>query len=449
MDIFGSSGVRGVVNDGMTPAFALQVAQAAGTVWSAPRVAVARDTRTSGRMLADAVASGLTSVGVEVDRLGVVPTPAAHHHATAHAIPAVIVTASHNPPEFNGIKLVGADGVGLDVDTLERIEAVITREPTPTASWDTVGTQQRIDDRREAYVESVLAAVDRDRIRGAGLTVALDPAHGAGCLTSPSLLRQIGCEVHTVNADANGRFPGRDPEPVPENLADLCRLVEAVDADLGIAHDGDADRAVFVDETGTPIDGSASLAALAGEELSAGEVMVSAVNVSQRVVDAVKAADATLELTPIGATYIAERITELRADDVPVPVAGEGNGGVIFPPFRTVRDGAYTAARFLELVADRPASAVVAPYTGYHMVRENVAYEDAAHRERLLERAEGWARDHVGTLDTRDGYRIDLGDAWTLIRPSGTEPLIRVYAEAEDLDRAQRLVAEAAAAIDT
>ena len=448
MDIFGSSGVRGVVNDEITPTFALQVAQAAGTVWSASRVAVARDTRTSGRMLADAVSSGLGSVGVDVDRLGVVPTPAAHHHAAANGMPAVIVTASHNPPKFNGIKLVGTDGVGLDIETLEQIETAVIDGPTPTAAWDVVGTQRSIQDRREAYIKSVLEAVDRTAIQAAELTIALDPAHGAGCFTTPPLLRRLGCEVHTVNADANGRFPGRDPEPVPEHLKDLCRLVKAVDADLGIAHDGDADRAVFIDETGSPIDGSASLAALAAEELTDGDTMVSAVNVSQRVVDAVEGVGATLELTPIGATYLAERITDLRAGDTAVPIAGEGNGGIIFPPFRTARDGAYTAARFLELIADRPASAVVAPYTGYHMVRENIAYEDTTHRDRLLERAQTWAREHSGTLDTRDGYRIDTDDAWVLIRPSGTEPLIRVYAEAADPERAQHLVTKATTAMD-
>lgn len=447
MDVFGSSGVRGVINDELTPAFVLQIVQAAGTVWEHDRAAIARDTRTSGEVLADAAASGLKSVGVDVDRLGVVPTPAAQQYAASKEVPAVLVTASHNPPEFNGIKLVGADGVGLAVDALEAIEAVYHDHRHEYAEWSSLGTGQVIDDQQTAYVDHLLEAVDTPRIKEAELTVALDPGHGAGCHTSPELFRRLGCRVYTVNATPDGRFPGRYPEPVPDRLGALASLVKATNADVGIAHDGDADRAVFVDETGTPIDGSASLAALAAEELSDGDAMVSAVNVSQRVVDAVDTAGARLELTPIGATYLLSRIQELQATGESVPIAGEGNGGIMFPSYRIARDGAYTAARFLELLTDRPASTVVEPYRGYHLLRDNRTYETVAEREAILDRAATWAEAQSGTVDTRDGYRVDFGDAWVLIRPSGTEPLVRVYAEAAERDRAATLRADAVAAI--
>lgn len=448
MEVFGSSGVRGVVNDTMTPAFVLQIAQAAGTVWEHDRAAIARDTRTSGELLADAAASGLKSVGVDVDRLGVVPTPAGQQYAANERVPAILVTASHNPPEFNGIKLIGADGVGLAVDALEEIEAVYHDSAYESTEWSTLGVGQGIDDQQAAYVDQLLEAVGTTRIEQAELTVALDPGHGAGCQTSPELFRRLGCRVHTVNATPDGHFPGRYPEPVPDRLSALVSLVQATDADLGIAHDGDADRAVFVDETGTPIDGSASLAALAAAELTEHDTMVSAVNVSQRVVDAVEAAGAEVELTPIGATYLVSRIQELQATGETVPIAGEGNGGVIFPPYRIARDGAYTAVRFLELLLEQPASAVVEPYRGYHLLRDNLTYETTAERETLLDRAATWAETQSGVVDTRDGYRVDFGDAWVLVRPSGTEPLVRVYAEAADRDRAATLRAEAVAAME-
>ena len=448
MDVFGSSGVRGVINKEMTPAFVLQIAQAAGSVWDHERAAVARDTRTSGELLTDAVASGLKSVGVDVDRLGVVPTPAAQQYAAAEAVPAVIVTASHNPPEFNGIKLVGADGVGLSVDALERIEALVQDDAYEYADWATLGQGHEIDGQTGVYIEQLLAAADRASIEAAQLTVALDPGHGAGCVTSPELFRRLGCRVYTVNATPDGQFPGRYPEPVADRLGDLTDLVRTTSADIGIAHDGDADRAVFVDETGRVIDGSASLAALAAADLSGGDTMVSAVNVSQRVVDVVEDAGAALKLTPIGATYLLSRIQELQAAGETVPVAGEGNGGIMFPPYRTARDGAYTAVRFLELVTDTAASAVVEPYRGYHLLRDNIAYETADKRERLLTRAATWADTQDGSVDTRDGYRIDFGDAWVLIRPSGTEPLVRIYAEATDRERARGLVENAVAAME-
>ncbi|MFB6282043.1 MAG: phosphoglucosamine mutase [Haloferacaceae archaeon] len=448
MELFGSSGTRGTVGEAMTPSLVLRVARAAGTVWGADEAAVARDTRTSGAMLAAAAASGLASVGTDAVLLGPVPTPGVAAHCEREGMPALVVTASHNPPAYNGVKLLGADGVELTVEALERVERRVFTEPVAEAAWDGVGDLRRVADANERYVTDLLDAADRDRIADAGLTVAVDPGHGAGALTSPEFFRRLGCEVVTANAQPDGHFPGRDPEPVPGNLGDLRRLVRAADADLGVAHDGDADRAIFVDETGETVPGEASLAALVAAELDPGDAVVAAVNASQRLVDVVEAADARLELTPIGATNIVTRIRDLRADGVSVPVAGEGNGGVYFPEYRLSRDGAHTAARFLELVAERPASAVVEPHLDYHFVRRSVEHGSERERERLLAAAAEYAADAPVDPDTTDGYRLDFGDAWVLVRPSGTEPKVRVYAEARDPDRADRLADDLVSALE-
>ncbi|AKH96657.1 phosphoglucosamine mutase [Halanaeroarchaeum sulfurireducens] len=441
MDVFGSSGVRGVANEELTPSFALRVALAAGTVWDAERVAVARDTRTTGRMLANAATSGLQSAGVDVDRLGVVPTPALQSYCEAAGVPGVMITASHNPPEYNGVKLVGADGIELPVTELERIEEVLVAESFETTRWDGTGSDDAVDGARRRYLTELLAAVDRDRIADAELTVAIDPGNGAGAFTSPEFFRRLGCDVVTVNAQGDGHFPGRDPEPVVETLDDLGALVRAADADVGIAHDGDADRAVFFDETGAFVEGDTTLAALAAAELEPGDTTVSAVTVSQRLVDVVDRKGAELELTSIGSTHIMTRIRELREAGETVPVAGEGNGGVIFPSYRVNRDGAYTAARFLELLADAPASEVLAPYDGYENVRVNVPYETDAERDRLVDAIADYAEAAEGAeYTTIDGYRLDYGDAWVLARPSGTEPVVRIYAEARERSRAATLV---------
>ncbi len=439
MEVFGSSGTRGVANETLTPGFVVRVARAAGTAWGADRVALGRDTRLTGPMLADAATAGLNSVGADVDRLGVLPTPALQAYAAAEGVPGLMVTASHNPAPYNGIKLVGADGVELDVPAMERVEDTYLAERFESASWDAVGRGREVEGARRRYREGLLAAVDREAIADAGLTVAVDPGHGAGALTNPDFFRELGCRVVTVHAQPDGRFPGRDPEPVEANLGDLKSLVTAADADLGVAHDGDADRAIFVDETGAYVEGDAALAALAADCLEAGDVTVSAVNVSQRLVDAAEAAGASVELTPIGSTRIVTRVRELRAEDESVPIAGEGNGGIIFPNHRLVRDGAYTAARFLERLVEAPASEVVAPHADYHNVRHNLAYESEAERTALVRAAEGYARDADAELTTIDGYRLDYGDAWVLARPSGTEPLVRIYAEAGDPDRAREL----------
>jgi phosphomannomutase/phosphoglucomutase len=419
MQIFGSSGVRGIVGEELTPSDAVRVAQAAGGEFDPGRVAVARDTRRTGGVFVDAVSSGLASVGHDVDRVGTVPTPALQAYCEREELPGVMVTASHNPPAFNGLKLVGPEGIELTSDSLNRVEARLDGDPGLVA-WDEAGQRRRVDG-------------------DADLTVALDPGHGAGALTSPELFAALGCTVKTVNAQPDGRFPGRDPEPVESTLGELRSLVYATDADLGVAHDGDADRAMFVDETGSHVEGAAALAALAAAKLESGDTCVSAVNVSQRLVDVAAAADAEMELTPVGSTHIITAIRELLAAGETVPVAGESNGGIFFPDYRLARDGAYTAARFLELVASQPASAVVAPYDDYHNVRENLHHHDDREREAMLEAVARAARESDATVDTTDGHRLDYGDGWVLARPSGTEPIIRVYAEARDPDRAAGL----------
>ncbi|MDQ2050176.1 phosphoglucosamine mutase [Natronolimnohabitans sp. A-GB9] len=442
MQVFGSSGTRGVANEELTPEFVLRVAKAAGTAWGVDRVGIARDTRYTGRMLADAAASGLASTGTDVDRLGIVPTPGAQAYAEREGVPIMVITASHNPPQYNGVKLVGADGIELAVSDLEDIEEVLLAEGFEVAAWDETGRVREVDGVKRTYVDELLAAADRETIADAELTVALDPGHGAGTLTSPEFFRELGCRVVTVNSQPDGHFPGRDPEPVRDNLEDLGQLVRATDADIGIAHDGDADRAIFFDENGEYVSGDAALAALAAAELEKGDTTVSAVNVSQRLVDVVGEVGADLELTPIGSTNIITRIEELEANGEHVPIAGEGNGGIFFPSYRLTRDGAFTAARFLELVAEQPVSEVVAPYGGYANVRHNIAYESTAERDAMLDAAANHAHAADAELNTRDGYRLDYGDAWVLARPSGTEPLVRIYAEARNDDRAGELADE-------
>ncbi|QSG10367.1 phosphoglucosamine mutase [Halapricum desulfuricans] len=443
MKVFGSSGVRGVVNETLTPEYALQVAMAAGTVWrtdsGVSRVAVAHDTRTSGGMIADAARSGLASVGFDVDYLGTIPTPGAQAYADEQSIPALMVTASHNPPQHNGIKLIGPDGIELAVDDLEQVEQRLLGERFERSQWDDIGQTRTIDGVRQAYIDQLLEAVDRERIADADLTVALDPGHGAGAVTSPQFFRELGCHVLTINAQPDGHFPGRKPEPVADNLGDLKRLVETSDADLGVAHDGDADRAIFVDETGSFIEGDAALAALAREELRAGDGVVSAVSSSQRLVDVADEVGAELHLTQIGSSHIITKVQQLQKAGTRVPIAGEGNGGIIFPGYRTIRDGAYTAARFCELLADRRASEIAADYDAYYNVRKNVSYADEGERSAMIDAIETVAHETDAEVRTIDGHRLEFDDGWVLARPSGTEPLVRVYAEARDRDRAEQL----------
>lgn len=445
MELFGSSGIRDVVGEGLTPGFVITIGAAVGSVLAADRIAVGRDTRLSGPMLEQAVSAGITAVGTDVVRLGMLPTPAIQTMAARHGMPAIVVTASHNPPEYNGVKLIGADGIELPPSTLERIESLVLDGRPEYVTWERTGAITQLTGGRQSYVDEIVAGVDRTAIDQAALTVALDPGHGAAAVTTPTILRQLGCRVVSINGDPDGRFPGRNPEPVPDALEDLCRLVRAADADLGIAHDGDGDRAIFVDSGGSPIDGDTSLAALAESVIDAGDVVVSAVNVSQRLVDAVDRREGRLELTPIGSTNIVNRIGECRAANDQVPIAGEGNGGIFFPPFAVRRDGGYTAAKMLELIALRETNIdeIIKPYTGYEKVRHSIRYVDPDERDHLWRAISAEVKAIADSADATvshvDGIRLDLDDGWVLARPSGTEPVIRVQAEGTDLSAVEAL----------
>lgn len=448
MGVFGSSGVRGVVNDDLTPAFVERLAAAVGTEWEASRVAIGRDPRLSGPMLVRAAAAGFMSAGVRVDLVGVAPTPALQDHLGRAGVHGCMVTASHNPPEYNGLKLFDSSGRELSGEDLTRIERAVERRSRRRAQWDRIGDLRRIDAITERYVAGIVADVDAAAIGDRELTVAVDPGHGAASETTPHLCRELGCRVVSVHADADGRFPGRDPEPVPDNLDTLQRLVRASGADLGVAHDGDGDRAVFVDATGEIVDGDSTLALLASALVDEGDTVVTAVNASQRVIDAVRAAGGRIERTPIGSAQLVERIGACRARGDRVPLAGESNGGIFLPEDRPARDGAYVLARMLELVGERPLHERAGEHVGYHMERRSVRYDSPGERSRMVRALEDVAAGTEAEVDRTDGVRLAFPDGWVLARPSGTEPLIRISAEAPDPDRARRYLDRMLAAVE-
>jgi phosphomannomutase/phosphoglucomutase len=435
---FGRMGIRGEANVTVTAERVFELARAATVYWEAARVAVGRDTRTTGEMFDHVATAGVENAGTEVDRLGVVPTPALQRYVETRSIPGLQITASHNPPDHNGVKLVGRDGSVLEPTAVDAV-ASLAEEGAPTAPPESTGQSRTVEGANDEYVESVVESVDREAIREAAPTVVVDPGNGAGSLTSPALFRRLGCQVKTLNANPDGAFPSRDPEPVEAELSELLSFVATSDADLGIAHDGDADRVVFVDESGAFVDGNAAFAALAAAELDDGETVVTTCNASLRLRDVAEAAGGTVEYTPIGNTYVLSRTRELREAGVSVPIAGEGNGGIVYPAHRLGRDGGYVAARFLELLADRSASDLLEPHRGYSFERENVPYDGESNREAIMERAEAWAASADGEHTTLDGYRVDFEESWALVRPSGTEPYVRVYAEAKTPQEATEL----------
>ncbi|MFQ5985804.1 MAG: phosphoglucosamine mutase [Thermoplasmata archaeon] len=434
--LFGTNGIRGVVGTEMTPALARGVAQAAGTIWKGGSVAVGNDTRTSGPMLKAAVLAGLTAAGCRVSDLGGAPSPAVQLYVKEHdLVGGVIVTASHNPPEYNGIKVLDAEGMETPRETEEEIERIYFEGGFATSSWDGVGQVLPVEGTNGRYCEAILDQVDRLAIRENGFRVVLDCANGASTFTSPYLLKALGCQVLTLNAQPDGTFPGHPPEPRSEHLEELTSLVTETGAHLGAAHDGDADRVVFVDERGGYVDGDRSLALVAGHVVGkAGSgTVVTPVSSSSCVEEVVQAAGGEVTYTPVGAPLVARKMYEIQAT-----FGGEENGGLIFPTHQYTRDGALGLAMMLEILAvgKGDLSDRLGRIPTYHLVKARLPCPPDT-RKRVMEALASRVAEH--RVDRTDGLKIFFDGGWVLARPSGTEAVIRVFSEGKTLEDAQRL----------
>ncbi len=437
--LFGTNGIRGVVGSEMNADLAVKVGRAIGTFFGGGSVALARDTRVSGPMLARAAASGLMSAGCDVIDLGIVPTPCAQYFLATAGLRkgGVVVTASHNPREFNGLKAIDGRGMETRREDEEAIEAIFFEDRFHAATWSEVGSIRSDDTAIQRYIDGIQARVEVDAIRRRAFTVVLDPGNGAGCLVTPFLLRALGCRVVSLNAQPDGTFPGRMPEPTPEHLGDLMRVVSEVHADLGIAHDGDADRAIFVDDQGSFVHGDKSLALLARAAIrSRGGTVVTPVSTSSLIDDVVRSASGSVVRTRVGSPIVARTMFEMGA-----AFGGEENGGVIFPDHQFCRDGAMAAAKMLELLAHEKTrlSVLVADLPQYHIQKVNVPVPPER-RDAVLKSLTELAKGR--NVDRTDGVKILEADGAVLLRPSGTEPVFRVYAEGRTRERADALAAE-------
>ena len=457
----GVSGVRGIVGKDLTDEIVGRYARAFG-LWATgrkPLVVVGRDARESGPAFERAVVDGLRSVGCAVVKVGLVPTPtvqlAVEHHAAGGGI---AITASHNPIEWNALKFIGPDGIFLDGADGARVHELAGKDGGGRGRTGEVTTD---DGAVERHLDAVLslAAVDVERIRKRKFTVALDAVRGAGGPVMRALLERLGCEVAGINLETDGRFP-RSPEPVPENLGGLSTLVTRAGAALGIAVDPDVDRLAIVDENGTPIGEDYTLAfavrAVLGGPADGGTggrkrqspsarpgvrpSVVCNLSTSLVVDDAARECGADLVRTPVGEVHVARAILRLAA-----VIGGEGNGGVMYPALHAGRDAPVAAALLLTLLArdGRRMSELVAAAPRYAIVKAKVE-RGAGSREQRLERvyAELRRRFPDARADMQDGLRLAWRDRWLHVRPSNTEPIIRLIAEAPSDAGARELVDE-------
>lgn len=437
--LFGTNGIREVVGAELTAPFVAAVAGGiARAVPPGPPIVVGWDGRTSSPAFSRIVAATLALAGHRVIEVGVLPTPAIQYNVVQLGAQfGVIVTASHNPPEFNGIKCIAADGLEVPRAVEEAIEASVASPSGTGVAYDAVGEISSDTDGARRYVDGILGKVNVEAIRRRHFRVVLDCGNGASVPTSPWLLRRLGCRVVTLNGHLDGTFPGHLSEPTPENLSDLAHTVPAIGADLGIAHDGDADRAVFVDGAGTYLPGERILTLLAQEcvRKTPGGVVVTPVSASQSVEDVVRPLGGEVVYTRVGSPVVTREMQRRHA-----VFGGEENGGLIFPYFQLARDGAMTAAAVLELLAlsGTTLAEAVRDLPAYSLVKEKVPCPIEL-RSRVLEALAVQVESAGGRLVTLDGLKIIGPDGWVLLRPSGTEPLIRVFAEAKDPVRAREL----------
>jgi len=436
---FGTSGIRGRVGETVTAALALEVGRAVGVEArefpggdaGRSRVVVGRDPREHGPTLADALAAGVREAGADVLDLGQAATPTvARAVGWLDADVGVAVTASHNPPSDNGLKLWTASGRAFDADRRERVTRRIRSGVDPVAP-EAYGRRRDAEARRR-HARATAAAVEIDADDPP--RVAVDVGNGAGGVTVDALAG-LGCPVETLNAQPDGTFPARPSEPEASTLGSLCALVGGSDAVLGIAHDGDADRVLAVDETGRFVPKDGLLAVLAGASAGPGDRVAVPVDTSLAVADYLAERDVGLERTPVGDVHVAEAVAGGCA------FGGEPSGAWIWPEVGCP-DATLAACRLTALAAERPLSERVGEVPDYPIRRESVETDRksdvvAAIRERVREEYDD---DRVETLD---GVRVALEDAWFLIRASGTQPLVRLTAEAREPDRVEAALATA------
>jgi phosphomannomutase len=455
------SGIRGHVGTDLTPELVARYAAALGA-WSRSTppdkpsarspdrlsVVLGRDARTSGPMFAQAAAAGLMSVGVDVIDLGVVPTPtvqlAVEHHRAAAGL---ILTASHNPIEWNALKFVGPDGIFLDADAGAAVRAHAERGP-PRVGWNEIGTLKEDEFAVGRHLDAILAlpVIDVAAIRKRGLVVALDCVRGAGAGVLLPLLERLSCRVHGINLEMDGRFP-RPPEPVPENLGELEALVRKTRADVGFAVDPDVDRLALVDETGSAIGEDYTLAfavrTVLDGRLNSGAPPTVVVNLSTSLVveDAARTAGARFIRAPVGEANVARAIRDEGA-----VIGGEGNGGVMLPALHIGRDAPLGVALILQLLAKTGVtlSGLVAESPRYSIVKAKAprGSDLGLLYSRLRQRFSD------ATADERDGLRLAWYDRWLHVRPSGTEPIVRLIAEAPTEADAESLIAASRELLD-
>ena len=431
--LFGTSGIRGEIGSEVTAELALNVGKSlASYLGNEGNVVLGYDTRTTNKMLDQAITAGLVESGVNVIKLGMVPTPLVGYATEKLSADAgIMITASHNPSRYNGIKLWNKNGMAYTPLQEKEIEDIYFNKNYINISWDKIGSITENKEIKKEYMNDLLSMVNIKP----GFKVVIDCASGAGSEISPIVFRRAGCEVITLNSQVDGFFPGRNPEPNDANLGSLKKVVKATGANLGIAHDGDADRMMAVDETGKVVDFDKLLALVASKF---GGTVVTTVDAGIVIDEAVEAVGGKVLRTPVGDVAVADAILKNNGS-----FGGEPSGTWLHPDFCMCPDGLLSGLRLADIVShEGTLSKLLGEMPNYPNIREKItcSKEDKVKIMEDMEELLKHAFDDIKDVNTIDGVRLSFKDgSWVLVRPSGTENYIRITLEAKTEEKANEI----------
>jgi len=435
--LFGTSGIRGVANTEVTPLLALKVGAALASQYEGGVVAIGRDPRLSGEMLQSALVAGIASCGSYAKTLGIIPTPVlAYLTRELKANAGVAISASHNPPHYNGLKLFDSTTMAYTDDQQHKLEEQIGQGSYKFSAWDGVGAVESIDS-RSLYLDALRENIELER----RWRIVCDLFSGATCTIAQEAFEELGCDATLLNAKPDGRFRAGDPEPTPESLMRLGRMVKSADAEMGFGFDGDGDRMMAVDEEGWVHSPDRILAAYSKHlvEKNGGGVVVTHIGASMCIDEVVSRAGGSVERTRVGDVSIAEAVKQYGAI-----FGGEPVGAWIHPEVHLCPDGILSATKLMEAleVEEKTLGEFVADVPEYPILRAKV---ECPNQEKVKAMNSISTRYRDAFPDLRsasavDGIRLELDDGWTLIRPSGTEPMIRITVEARNIKLAEELM---------
>ncbi len=420
--MFGTSGIRGIVGKEINPGMALKVGEACGTLYK--KVVVGYDPRTSSIMIRNAVIAGFLACGADVVDAGMVSTPTLAYAARKFDV-GIMVTASHNPAEYNGIKIFNKDGSGLSLKETGKIEKMIMEEKE-YAGWDKIKGL-----RHENFIQEHMDAVLNDVGEAGEREIVIDCSNGAASTITPHLLRKMGCKVVTLNSQPDGFFPAHNPEPVEENMQQLKNLCHDKNS-FGIAHDCDGDRMVIVNKNGRYMENE-KLIILFAKYVDAKKIVVP-VDTSMILDDYI---NGEIVKTRVGDIFISEKLKEINGD-----FGAEASGTWIFPSFSYCPDGIFAAGMFVKMLEEMDVSKEIEKMPYYPLKRDGIMVNKKKIQDTMEKIGEEIEKfDFMNSISV-DGFRIEFEDAWALIRASGTEPKIRITVEARDTNRMEELRGE-------